>query len=285
MKWFDYAAPRNLPEALNLINSHRRALLMAGGTDLLVQLRARRKETDLVIDLKRLPDLMEIRQHQDALSIGAAVPCCNIYEDTTLRRLYPSLAHTAAMIGGTPIQGRASLGGNLCNAAPSADSIPMLIALGAVARIAHSGGTRDLPIESFCVSPGRNTLQPGELVTAIRLPLPTPGTSAHYLRFIPRNEMDIAVVGVGVSLTVRDGLITAARIALASVAPTPLFVPAAGATLMGKAPTAENFALAAAAAQAAASPISDMRGPAEYRRHLVGVLTRRALQTAAQEIA
>lgn len=284
MKWFDYASPRSLPEAVSLLSGHRRALLMAGGTDLLVQLRARRKETDIVIDLKRIPELMEIRLEPNALSIGASVPCCNVYEDVTVRKLFPSLAHTAALIGGTPIQGRASLGGNLCNAAPSADSIPMLIALGAVARIANSGGTRDLPIENFCTAPGRNALQPGELLTAIRLPLPAAGTGAHYLRFIPRNEMDIAVVGVGASLTVRDGLVTAARIALASVAPTPLFVPAAGATLIGKPPGEASFAEAAQAAQAACSPISDMRGPAEYRKHLVGVFTRRTLEAAAKEI-
>ena len=285
MKWFDYASPRSLPEAVSLMNGHRRALLMAGGTDLLVQLRARRKETDLVIDLKRVPDLMEIQHQPEALSIGAAVPCCNIYEDAGVRQLFPALAHTAALIGGTPIQGRASLGGNLCNSAPSADSIPMLIALGAVARMANSGGTRDLPIENFCTAPGRNALQPGELLIAIRVPLAANGSGAHYLRFIPRNEMDIAVVGVGASLTVRDGVITAARIALASVAPTPLYVPAAGAALIGKKPDAASFALASAAAQAAATPISDMRGPAEYRRHLVGVLTRRALEAAAKEIA
>ena len=285
VKWFDYAAPRTLAEATSLMNSHRRALLLAGGTDLLVQLRARRKETDLVIDLKRIPELTRIAAEADGLSIGAAVPCCEVYEHALVRKMYPSLAHTAMLIGGTPIQGRASLGGNLCNAAPSGDSIPMLIALGAMARIASSGGTRDVPVETFCTAPGKNMLQPGELVVAIRLPNPPAGFGAHYERFIPRNEMDIAVVGVGASLTVRDGLITAARVALASVAPTPLFVPEAGDSLVGKAAGDGAFAEAAAMAQAAAKPISDMRGPAEYRKHLVGVLVRRTLAAAAKEIA
>jgi carbon-monoxide dehydrogenase medium subunit len=238
-----------------------------------------------VIDLKRIPEMMEIRPIPEGLSLGAALPCCEVYDNALVRKFYPALAHTAELIGGTPIQSRASIGGNLCNAAPSADSIPVLIALGAVARITNSGGHRDVAVEHFCTAPGKTILQPGEIVTSIRLPNPPAGFGAHYLRFIPRNEMDIAVVGVGASLTVREGAITAAKIALASVAPVPVLAAAAGAALVGQKPGAAAFAKAAEAAQAASSPISDMRGTAEYRRHLVGVLTRRALEAAAKEIA
>lgn len=283
MKPFEYAAPRTLADALGLINGRPRTLLLAGGTDLLVQLRARRKEAELVVDLKRVPEVMSITEDAGALHIGAAVPCCDIYEHARVRQLFPSLAHTAALIGGVQIQSRASLGGNLCNAAPSADSVPMLIALGATARIASAAGERHVPVEQVAAGPGRNTLAPGELLVSIRLPLPAKGTGGHYLRFIPRNEMDIAVVGVGVALTVDAGVIRHARVALASVAPTPLFVADAGAAMEGQAPDEAAFDKAAAIAQAAAQPISDMRGPAEYRRHLVGVLTRRALRAAAKE--
>jgi len=274
-----------LAEALILMNSNRQAVPLAGGTDLLVQMKARRKEPGLVVDVKRVPELASIQEESGGLSIGAALPCCEVYENRAVRAMYPSLAHTAELIGGTPIQGRASLGGNLCNSAPSADSLPLLIALGAVARVASVGGERDIPVEDFCTGPGKNVLAPGELVTAIRLAKPAAGTGAHYLRFIPRNEMDIAVVGVGACVTVSGGVITAARIALASVAPRPLFVAAAGAALIGKPPVEASFALAAEVAQAACTPISDMRGTAEYRKHLVGVLTRRALMAAAKEAA
>ncbi len=281
MKAFDYAAPRTLSEALTLLAANPAARILAGGTDLLVQLKNHRRETPLVIDVKRIPELKEIRfDTAQGLTIGAAVPCIDLASHADLRRVYPSLAEVAGLIGGTAVQGRASLGGNLCNAAPSADSVPLMIALSAVARVAGPQGLRDVPVEEFCVAPGKNMLADGEFLVNLFFPLPEAGSHAHYLRFIPRNEMDIAVVGVGVSATVRDGKIAAARIALASVAPTPLFVKEAGEALVGLAPTAEAFEKAGALAAAAAQPISDMRAPADYRRHLCGVLTRRALAAA-----
>jgi carbon-monoxide dehydrogenase medium subunit len=188
----------------------------------------------------------------------------------------------ASLIGGTQIQGRASLGGNLCNAAPSADSIPLLIALGATCRISGPGGAREIAVEDFCTAPGRNVLQPGELLVALHLPPPAPHSGARYLRFIPRNEMDIAVAGVGVEVVLDNGKFRSVRVALAAVAPTPLFVREAGDALAGQPVNEASIAHAAEIARASAKPITDMRGTADYRRHLCGVLTRRALEAAVQ---
>jgi carbon-monoxide dehydrogenase medium subunit len=281
VKAFDYAAPASLPEAVGLLASQPSARLLAGGTDLLVQLRSGRKEADVVIDVKKIPELNEVTfSPETGLTVGAAVPCYRLTAHAAVQSHYPSLVEVASWIGGTQIQGRASLGGNLCNSAPSADSIPLLIALGATALVAGPSGRRTIAVEAFCTAPGRNQLAPGELLVSIHIPAPAPHSGAAYLRFIPRNEMDIAVVGAGASVTLVDGVIAAARIALSSVAPTPLFVPAAGEALLNQAPTPAALEAAAQLAQAAASPISDMRGTAAYRRHLCAVMTRRALELA-----
>ena len=281
MKWFDYAAPASVSEAVGLLTAHPNARLLAGGTDLLVQLRAGRKEADVVVDVKRIPELNALHYDpKSGLTLGAAVPCYRIYGDKTVARHYPALVEVASLIGGTQIQGRASIGGNVCNAAPSADSVPLLIALGAVCRISGTKGTREIPVEDFCTAPGRNVLQPGELLVSLQIPAPKPNSGARYLRFIPRNEMDIAVAGAGVEVVLENGSFRSARIALASVAPTPLFVREAD--LAGKPVNDATIAAAAAAARSAARPITDMRGTADYRRHLCAVLTRRALEAAVQ---
>ncbi|HXA05401.1 MAG TPA: xanthine dehydrogenase family protein subunit M [Bryobacteraceae bacterium] len=281
MKWFDYAAPLSVAEAVGLLTAHPSARLLAGGTDLLVQLRAGRKETDLVVDAKRIPELNAL--HYDpshGLTLGSAVPCYRIYRDKTVARAYPSLVEVASLIGGTQIQGRASIGGNVCNAAPSADSIPLLIALGATCRIAGPRGSRDVAVEEFCVAPGRTVLQPGELLVSLHLPAPAPHSGARYLRFIPRNEMDIAVAGVGVEVVLENGRFRSARVALAAVAPTPLYVREAGETLAGSPVDEASIAAAAEIARKSARPITDMRGTSDYRSHLCAVLTRRALEAA-----
>jgi carbon-monoxide dehydrogenase medium subunit len=267
MKWFDYAAPASVGEAVELLSAHPGALLLAGGTDLLPQLRSGRKTTDFVIDVKKIPELNRSAfDVAGGFTLGAAVPCYRLYD-------HPALGQVASIIGGTPIQGRASLGGNLCNASPSADSVPLLIALGAVARITGPDGSREVAVEDF-------SLRTGELLVSIYLPPQSADSAAHYIRFIPRNEMDIAVVGAGVSVALENGNFRAARVALAAVAPRPLFVPEAGEALVGQAVTAGNIARAAELARAAARPITDMRGTADYRRHLCGVLTRRAIEAA-----
>ena len=285
MKWFDYAAPQSLDEAVAVMAAHPGARPLAGGTDLLVQMRSGRKETDFVVDVKRVPELNEIAYDPvNGLTLGAAVPCYRIYRNTPVARAYRSLADVAALIGGTQIQGRASIGGNLCNAAPSADSIPLLIALGGRCRIVGPAGTREVAVEDFCTAPGRTVLGSGELLVSIHFPPPAPDSGARYLRFIPRNEMDIAVAGAGVQVVMDNGNFRSVRIALAAVAPTPLFVREASDALAGKAANTASLAEAAELASRAAQPITDMRGTTEYRRHLCAVLTRRALE-AAIEIA
>ena len=286
MKDFDYAAPRSLAEAVALLAEHGdRARVLAGGTDILVQLREGRRELDLLVDVKNVPEVNELRYDRGAgLTLGAAVPCCRVYENAEVARAYPGLIDAVSLIGGVQIQGRAGVGGNLCNASPAADTIPPLIAHEAVAVIAGPQGQREVPVEKFCTAPGRTVLGRGELLVSLRLPPPKPHSAGRYLRFIPRNEMDIAVVGAGVSVTLDESKsrCVGARVALAAVAPTPLFVPEAGAALVDGAITDALIDRAAELAQAAARPISDMRGDADYRRHLVGVLVRRAVRGAIE---
>lgn len=284
MRAIQYAAPTSLGDAIVILQeTGAKARILAGGTDLIVQVGEDARDVDVLVDGKHIPELMELSfDPARGLTLGAAVPCYRIYEHTEVRQHYPGLVDAASIIGGTGIQGRASVGGNLCNSGPAADSTPALIAHSAIARIVGPQGERAVPVEEFCTAPGRNVLAPDELLVSLFLPVSAPHTGTAYLRFIPRNEMDIAVVGAGVSLTLAEpgGAVTAARIALGAVAPTPLLVTAAGESLLGKLPTDEAFAEAAALAREAARPISDMRGTIEHRKHLAGVLTRRALRRA-----
>jgi CO/xanthine dehydrogenase FAD-binding subunit len=280
----EFTTPKTLDEAVQVMASKgERARALAGGTDLLVQLRSGRRSADLVVDVKDIPELNQISYSaQDGLTIGAATPCYLIYQNPDVAAKYPGLVDSASLIGSIQIQGRASLGGNLCNSAPSADAIPSMIALGAVANIAGAGGTRQIPVEQFCTGPGRNVMEPGEILVSISLPAPQANSGANYLRFIPRNEMDIAVAGVGTSvvLDASGQNFVSARISLASVAPTPVFCQDAGASLAGKAVSDESIEAAAQLAMADAKPITDMRGTIRQREHLVGVLTRRTLNNA-----
>ena len=284
MKWIDYHRPTSVDEAVGLLSQYKgKARVLAGGTDLLVQMRGGRYELDAVIDGKHIDELNELSYDaKEGLTIGAAVPCYRVYGDDAIAAAYPGLMDAATLIGGIQIQGRATLGGNLVNAAPSGDGIPALIAHSAVAKVVGPNGTREIAVEDVCTGPGRTQLADDELLVSIHLPAPSKGFGARYIRFIPRNEMDIAVVGVGASVTLSNGTIESARVSLASVAPTPLFVEAAGAALAGKEPTDENIQAAANAARDAATPITDMRGTIEYRKHLCEVLTRRALHTAIE---
>jgi carbon-monoxide dehydrogenase medium subunit len=284
LKAIDYAAPRTLAEAVALLAERgERARVLAGGTDILVQLREGRRDCDLLVDVKRVPEVNELTYDPShGLRVGAAVPCYRVYEHPEISRTYHGLIDAVSLIGGIQIQSRASLGGNLCNASPAADTIPALIAHEAVCVIAGSEGTREVPVEKFCTGPGRTALGSRDLLVSLCLPTPRRHTGTAYLRFIPRNEMDIAVVGAGVAVTLDEGRTrcTGARVALAAVAPTPLLVPEAGAALVDGELSEALLDRAAALAQAAARPISDMRGDADYRRHLVGVLVRRALRGA-----
>jgi CO/xanthine dehydrogenase FAD-binding subunit len=290
---FDYVAPQSVTEAVTLLSQNGNgARVLAGGTDLLVQMREARIKTSLIVDIKHIPEANELTYDpDDGLRLGAAVPCIRIYSDPAVAAAYPGLIDAVSMIGGVQIQGRATVGGNLGNASPAADAIPPLIVHRATCQIAGPGGSRQVPVEDFCTGPGQTVLQQGEFLVALHLPPPTPGFGAHYLRFIPRNEMDIAVAGVGASVMLDgSGTIQAARVALAAVAPTPLLVAEAGEALVGrqvsdKAAREAAIEEAAEIARDAARPISDMRGTAAQRKHLSLVLTRRALHKAIERAA
>lgn len=285
MQAFNYVAAQSVDEVIKLLaEKGDTARVMSGGTDLLVALREGRRKAELVIDVKRLKETTAMTYDAQGLTLGAAVPCHRMYDDKALVKAYPGLIDSASLIGGVQIQGRASMGGNLCNASPAADSIPSLIVHSAICNIAGPNGHRQLPVEEFCVAPGRNALQTGEFLVSLQIPAPKPGFGAAYLRFIPRNEMDIAVVGAGAAVQLDESRtkIVSARISLGAVAPKPLFVTAAGEALAGKAISDAAIEEAARLAQAAATPITDMRGTAEYRKHLSAVLTTRALRKAIE---
>ena len=281
---FQYAAPTTVDDAIQALSEHgEQAKMLAGGTDIIVQLREGMCEADAVIDIKRIEELMQLEySSRVGLQLGAGVPCWKIYQHAELSVAYPALVDATRIIGGWQIQSRASVGGNLCNASPAADTIPTLIAHNAVCHIAGPQGRRSLPVEQFCAAPGRNILQPGEILVALTFPPPLPKASSAYERFIPRNEMDIAAAGAAswVQLDDTGERIVKARIALGAVAPTPIFAQEASSWLVGQPVNDETFVEAGEIAKKVASPIDDMRGTREYRVHLVGVLTKRTLAKA-----
>lgn len=286
MEAFDYVAPRSLADAFAHLTNGRSSLMLAGGTDVIVQLREGRRHCDQLIDVKHIPELMALRFAEDGtLEIGAAKPLAEIYEDPEVARRLPGLVDAAGLIGGIQVQSRASLGGNLCNASPAADASPALMVLGARLVIGSATGTREVPVEEFFLGPGKNALQPGELLVQVKIPAQPANSNAHYLRFIPRNEMDIAVASAGVRFALNGaGRIESARVAIGAVAATPLMVPAAADALNGNLPTEETFAAAGEASAALATPINDMRGSIAQRHQLVRVLTIRALRGALTRI-
>lgn len=286
MQLFDYVAPKSVEEVATLLaGKNGDARILAGGTDLIVQLREGRRKAKLVIDVKNIPELTQVTfDSKIGLRIGAAASCSQICSDPNVSKYYPGMVDGIGLIGGVQIQNRASVGGNLCNASPAADSIPALIVHEAVCHIMGPNGTRALPVEEFCVAPGKNALQTGEFLESISVPNPKENFGASYLRFIPRNEMDIAVVGAGASvvLDAAGKRFVFARIALGAVAPTSLLASSAGDFLSGKAVTRENVKEAARIAQGIAKPITDLRSTAEHRKHLVAVLVERTLDKAIE---
>lgn len=287
---FGYLAPSSLDEALTVLSEHanlgKRAQILAGGTDLLVQMRSIDREPRMLLDIKKLAETNRVDVSADEIFIGAAVPSAVLNENSALAELLPGLVEAADLIGSTQIQGRASLGGNLCNASPAGDTIPAMIAVRAVCVIAGSGGTREMAVEDFVTGVGSNALEPNEFLVGLKIPAPAPRSGDAYLRFIPRTEMDIAVAGCGVSVTLDDkGICSAARVGIGAVAPRPLLVPAAADALVGS--RLDDAALTAAgeACSAASSPISDKRGTDVYRRKVVAVLCRRAAAIARDRAA
>lgn len=281
---FQYSAPDHLEEAIDLLGRPG-ARALAGGTDLVVQMRERRREVRYVVDLKRIPALTGVEREPDGgLRIGAAMNVTAMCRRPELAA-FPAIVQSSQMIGSYQIQNRASVGGNVCNASPSADAIPALICHGAQAEIAGPKGRRQISVETLFVGPGRTRLDPQELLVAIRLPAPPPRSAGSYLRFTPRREMDIAVAGVGawVHLDV-EGKVIEARIAMAAVAPTPVRAPQAESLLHGERLTPALIQEAASGAARDANPISDTRGSADYRRELIRTLTRRTLQGCARQL-
>jgi len=278
-----YEAPTTINAAVKLLAGKAGvARVLAGGTDLLVQMRTDRIAPALVVDIKRIAGMRAIAASAKGFKIGAAVSGAELGEHKALRKAWPGVVEAANLIGSKQIQSRATMAGNLCNASPAADSVPALVAAGATAVIAGLKGKRTVPVESIAIAPGKTSLKKGEIVEAILLPKRAARSGDAYLRFIPRSEMDIAVVGVGVSLTLdTKGVCTAARVALGAVAERVLLVPEAATALIGSKIDDEALARLAAAASAACRPIDDKRGTKEFRIKIAGVLAKRAAQAAA----
>ena len=277
-----YEAPETFESAVALLAAASgEARVLAGGTDLLVQLRSGVIEPDLVVDVKRIPEVHAITAENGGFRIGAAVSGAELGEHTAVRKMWPGVVEAVELIGSTQIQGRATMVGNMCNASPAADSMPAMIAAGAIVSIIGPGGRRELPVEEMCIAPGQTALDKGEIVTSVFLPARPPRTGDAYLRFIPRTEMDIAVVGAGVCLSLDEsGTCTAARLGLGAVAARPLLVTEAAAALIGTKVDVAALERLAEAASAACRPIDDKRGTKEYRIKVAGVLARRAAETA-----
>ncbi len=282
MPSLSFTAPRSVDEAVKmLVAADGLAKPLAGGTDLLVQLRSGRIRPEIIVDTKRIPELIGIREERDRFVIGASTPGVMVYEHEGLRQAWPGIVEGMELIGSEQIQGRASFAGNLCNASPAADSVPALIAARASCVIAGPDGRREALVEAIVTGPGRTSLAKGELIVEFHVPKPKPHQSDAYLRFIPRTEMDIAVVGCGVNVTLDGhGTCTDARIVLGAVAPTQVIVEDGASALKGHRLDPPTLSALDAAAQRACKPITDKRGTIEYRTKVAGVLARRAAAIA-----
>ena len=283
----NFSAPTTVDEAVRaLASAQGLAKPLSGGTDLLVQMRTGRMRPEVIVDLKRIPELIGIREESDRFVIGASTPGTIVYENEALTKAWPGIVEGLDLIGSEQIQGRASLAGNLCNASPAADSVPALIAARATAVIAGPDGRREAPVEAIVTGPGQTSLKKGEFVVAFHIPKPKPHQSDAYLRFIPRTEMDIAVVGCAVNVTLDgSGVCTDARVVLGAVAPTQVICEASAKALVGHRLDEPTLAALDAAAGGACNPITDKRGTIEYRIKVAGVLARRAAAIAFERAA
>ena len=288
MESYAYSAPASVAETVALLAGHadagRAVQILAGGTDVLVQMKGPAHTPRTLLDIKKLDEANRLEVTPEDIYIGAAVSSARMNENAELKSALPGLMEASDLIGSTQIQGRATICGNLCNASPAGDSIPAMIAAGAVCDLASATGLRELAVEDFVVGVGKNALESGEFLLGLRLPMPSTQTKDAYLRFTPRTEMDIAVAGVGISLTLQDLVCTHARVAIGAVAPTARLVPEAAAALVGSTLDDDALEAAAQACRDAASPISDKRGTVEFRRKIVGVLCKRAAAQAAARV-
>lgn len=279
-----YVAPRTLDEAIGAFAAAGSAArIMAGGTDLLVQMRSGLVRPGLIVDIKKIGEMTEITEAADGgFRVGAAVSGMELADHPRFGKVWPGVLEAVNLIGSKQVQGRASAGGNLCNGSPAGDSVPAMIAAGAVVTVQGPNGRRVLKVEDVPAGPGRTNLKPGEILVSFTLPPRPKGSGDAYLRMIPRTEMDIAVVGIGVSLTLKDGVCTAARVGLGAVAPTALLVTPAAQALIGSKLDDAALEAAAAACRAACRPIDDKRGTIAYRIKTAGVLLKRTAAIAAQ---
>lgn len=279
-----YMKPQTAAEAATLLAQNAGvARVLAGGTDLLVQMKSGMIEPQMIIDIKHMAEVREIADENGGLRIGAGVPAQQLGEHAGAKAMWPGVVEAAELIGSTQVQGRCTIVGNMCNGSPAADSVPAMMAAGAIARIVGPNGTRELAVEEFPLGPGKIALEVGEFVTSVFLPARPARASDAYLRFIPRTEMDIAVASAGVSIELAgDGTIKAARVALGAVGPKVRLVPDAAAAIIGTKLEAPAEEALMAAARAAASPIDDKRGTVEFRTQVAGVLAKRAARIAMQ---
>jgi len=279
-----YVSPRTLDEAVSAFAAAGSAArILAGGTDLLVQMRSGAVKPGVIVDIKKIGEMTAIEETADGgFRIGAAVPGAVLSEHPRFGKVWPGVLEAINLIGSKQVQGRASAGGNLCNASPAGDSVPAMIAAGAVATVQGPNGRRELPVEKVPAGPGRTNLLPGEILVSFTLPARPPGSSDAYLRMIPRTEMDIAVVGCGVGLTLKDGVCKDARVGLGAVAPTALLVEDAARALIGSRLDDAALNAAASACSAACRPIDDKRGTIAYRTKIAGVLLKRTALIAAE---
>jgi carbon-monoxide dehydrogenase medium subunit len=279
-----YHAPQSLEEAVPLLKEAQKtpSRILAGGTDLLIQMRAGVKTPDMLIDIKKIPEVTGIEIGPEEIRLGAATPSAVMDESVELHRQLPGVVEGMELIGSTQVQGRATPGGNLCNASPAGDGAPAMIAAGGQCVVFGSSGVRTIPVEEVCTAPGRTSLADDEFIQEFRFPTPKPGQADAYLRFIPRNEMDIAVVGVAANITVdASGTCTAAKVTLGAVGPTVVIADKVAELLVGTKLDDATLAKAGEMASGLGTPISDKRGTAEFRHRIAGVLTRRVIQIAA----
>ncbi|MDF3150863.1 xanthine dehydrogenase family protein subunit M [Mesorhizobium sp. XAP10] len=277
-----YIRPLSIEDAVGqLAGSAGTAAILAGGSDLLVRMKGGFAEPELIVDIKAIDGLSEIRETAEGFSIGAAVPCAVLGENTALKKAWPGVVEAAKLIGSKQVQGRCTIVGNLCNASPAADSVPALVAAGAKAVVVGPAGRRTIPVQSVPTAPGKTSLAKGEIIEAILLDKREPRSGDAYLRFIPRTEMDIAVVSAGVNLTLDEhGVVKSARVALGAVAATVLLVEEAAEVLVGSRLDEATLERLAKVCAGACRPIDDKRGTIEFRRKVAGVLAQRAATSA-----
>lgn len=277
-----YIRPLSIEDAAGLLaGSAGTAAILAGGSDLLVRMKGGFIEPDLIVDIKAIDGLGEIRETAEGFSIGAAVPCAVLGESKALKNAWPGVVEAANLIGSKQVQGRCTIVGNLCNASPAADSVPALVAAGAKAVVVGPGARRTIAVEAVPTGPGKTSLTKGEIIEAILLDKRLPRSGDAYLRFIPRTEMDIAVVSVGVNLMLDEqGRVKFARLALGAVAPTVILVEEAAEVLIGSKLDEATLERLAKVCSGACRPIDDKRGTIEFRRKVAGVLAKRAATTA-----